>query len=208
VELIRHITEYLAQGGWIMIPLGACSLAMWILIADRWLVLRGLGREDISLSRAVVLVKDGHADVPAESGLRAELVNAFREQRAGRPELDAELLRACARRLRPELRRSLAVIAVLAAVAPLLGLLGTVTGMIETFDVIALFGTGNARAMAGGISVALVTTQSGLLVAIPGMLLAAMLARRARRLEMRLDEATAVLVRHVGRPLTAGGDAT
>ena len=92
-------------------------------------------------------------------------------------------------------------LAMLAGVAPLLGLLGTVTGMIETFDVIALFGTGNARAMAGGISVALVTTQSGLLVAIPGLLLAAALSRRSRRLEMRLDEVTAVLSRHLGRPL-------
>jgi hypothetical protein len=56
---------------------------------------------------------------------------------------------------------------VLAAVAPLLGLLGTVTGMIATFDVLAVFGTGNAKAMAGGISEALITTQTGLLVALP-----------------------------------------
>ena len=208
MELIRDITEYLSQGGWIMIPLGACSLAMWTLIADRWLVLRGLGREDITLARAVDLVKDAREGVPAGGGLRATLVKAFRRERSGRPGPDAELLRVCARRLRPQLRRSLAVIAVLAAVAPLLGLLGTVTGMIETFDVIAQFGTGNARAMAGGISVALVTTQSGLLVAIPGLLLAAMLARRARRLEMLLDEAAAVLARHVGRPVDAGGEAT
>ncbi len=197
MDLVRHVTDYLAQGGWLMIPLGICSVVMWVLIADRWLILRGLGREDISLARAVELLRDGYVAGPARRGLRATLVNVFRAERTGRPEVDAELLRACARRLRPELRRSLAVIPVLAAVAPLLGLLGTVTGMIETFDVIALFGTGNARAMAGGISVALVTTQSGLLVAIPGMLLAAMLARRARGLEMRLDEASAVLARHV-----------
>jgi biopolymer transport protein ExbB len=205
VELVRHVVDYLAQGGWLMIPLGACSLVMWSLIADRWLVLRGLGREDVSLARAVDLVRDG-GDVPVRSGLRATLVNAFGAERSGRPEVDAEVLRACARRLRPELRRSLAVIAVLAAVAPLLGLLGTVTGMIETFDVIAIFGTGNARAMAGGISVALVTTQSGLLVAIPGLVLAAVLARRARRLEMRLDEAAAVLARHVAHPRPGGGE--
>jgi biopolymer transport protein ExbB len=74
-------------------------------------------------------------------------------------------------------------------------LLGTVLGMIETFEVIALFGTGNAKAMAGGISVALVTTQAGLLVAVPGLLVSAALARRARRLEMGFDEFTHLLDR-------------
>ena len=56
------------------------------------------------------------------------------------------------------------------------------------FEVIAIFGTGNAKAMASGISVALVTTQAGLLVAVPGLLISGALARRARRLEARLDE--------------------
>ena len=75
--------------------------------------------------------------------------------------------------------------------------LGTVTGMMTTFDVIALFGTGNARAMAGGISEALITTQSGLLVAIPGLLMSAFLIRRADRLEDRLDELIMTLKRHI-----------
>jgi biopolymer transport protein ExbB len=65
--------------------------------------------------------------------------------------------------------RSLAVIGVLAAMAPLMGLLGTVTGMITTFDILAIFGTGNVKAMAGGISESLITTQTGLIVAIPGL---------------------------------------
>ena len=82
-------------------------------------------------------------------------------------------------------------------VAPLMGLLGTVIGMIETFDVISLFGTGNAKAMAGGISVALVTTQSGLVVAIPGLFVSGFLARRSRRLESALDEFSLALT-HFG----------
>ena len=105
------------------------------------------------------------------------------------------------RKNKPLLRKYLALIAVLAGIAPLLGLLGTVTGMIKTFEVISLFGTGNARAMAGGISVAMVTTQSGLLVAIPGMLLSALLYRRVRRIENRLDEKAIVLQR-----ATIGGE--
>jgi biopolymer transport protein ExbB len=67
----------------------------------------------------------------------------------------------------------------LAAVAPLLGLLGTVSGMISTFDVITELGAGNPKLLSGGISEALVTTKFGLLVAIPGVLAANLLNARA-----------------------------
>jgi biopolymer transport protein ExbB len=69
--------------------------------------------------------------------------------------------------------------------------------MMATFDVIALFGTGNARAMAGGISEALLTTQSGLLVAIPGLYMSIYLNRRAERLEDQLDETVMTIGRLV-----------
>ena len=85
----------------------------------------------------------------------------------------------------------------LAAIAPLLGLLGTVTGMISTFDVMAVSGTGNAKAMAGGISEALITTQTGLLVAIPGLCMKDFLARRARNLQQQVSAAGFFLRRHV-----------
>jgi biopolymer transport protein ExbB len=80
------------------------------------------------------------------------------------------------------LNRGLATVAVLAAVSPLLGLLGTVTGMIETFQSITLFGTGDPKLMSGGISQALVTTQMGLAVAIPLVLFHSLLVGRANRL--------------------------
>lgn len=79
----------------------------------------------------------------------------------------------------PAIERFGAIITVTAAVAPLLGLLGTVTGMISTFDVITEYGTGDPKLLAGGISEALVTTQLGLVVAIPALLLGSMLAGRA-----------------------------
>ena len=78
----------------------------------------------------------------------------------------------------PRLERFLPTMNVLAAIAPLLGLLGTVTGMINTFQVITVFGTGDPRMMSGGISEALVTTQLGLAVAIPIMVLHHFLERR------------------------------
>ena len=86
------------------------------------------------------------------------------------------------------LKRGLSTLAIFAAVSPLLGLLGTVTGMIETFQVITLFGAGDPRLMSGGISQALVTTQLGLSVAIPILLMHSYLQGRANSLITRLDE--------------------
>ena len=88
-------------------------------------------------------------------------------------------------------------IKVLAAVAPLLGLLGTVVGMIRTFQAITLFGTGDPKLMAGGISQALVTTVLGLTVAIPLVLLHSLVSGRSRTLVEILEEQSAgIIARH------------
>jgi biopolymer transport protein ExbB len=87
-----------------------------------------------------------------------------------------------------ELRKGLSTIKVLAAIAPLMGLLGTVTGMIGTFQAITLFGAGDPKLMAGGISQALVTTVLGLVVAIPLLLLSNMLSSRAQQLSKVIGE--------------------
>jgi biopolymer transport protein ExbB len=94
----------------------------------------------------------------------------------------------------PRLERFLAALKVLAAVAPLLGLLGTVTGMINTFHVITMYGAGDPRLMAGGISEALITTQLGLAVAIPIMVVAALLSRRAHNLAADMEEKALALI--------------
>jgi len=190
--------EYLRQGGWIMIPLGVCSLVMWMLITERIWAYRRLTGGDLDLQDAVRLLEEA-GPAPGNPGLCARLLLAFKSERTGDAHLDRQILRACVRRLAPGLQRYLAVIGVLAAVAPLLGLLGTVIGMVQTFQVIAIFGTGNAQALAGGVSVALVTTQSGLLVAIPGLFMSGALERRAAKLRMRLDETATVLERHLPR---------
>ncbi len=87
----------------------------------------------------------------------------------------------------PKLERSLSLLAALAGVAPLLGLLGTVSGMIATFDTISSAGTGNPRLLSGGISEALITTQLGLMVAIPLLLAHAGLRRWVERREAMLE---------------------
>jgi biopolymer transport protein ExbB len=88
----------------------------------------------------------------------------------------------------PALERGNGVIKLLAATSPLLGLLGTVTGMILTFQAISLFGTGDPKLMAGGISQALVTTVLGLVVAIPLLFSHSVIAYMSRAMIQRLDE--------------------
>ncbi len=93
----------------------------------------------------------------------------------------------------PRLRRGLAALAVFGAVAPLLGLLGTVTGMIDTFRVITIFGTSDPKLMSGGISEALITTELGLVVAIPIMLLHTLLSRRVHHVIGDMEESAVQL---------------
>ena len=102
--------------------------------------------------------------------------------------LDGRILAQYALRRKNSLWRSLSLIAALAATAPMLGLFGTITGMINTFEAIMFFGTGNAKALASGISEALITTQSGLLVGIPALFVARLMQQKARQLNNRLDK--------------------
>ncbi len=95
---------------------------------------------------------------------------------------------------RPAITRALPLIKIISMVAPLLGLLGTVTGMIIVFQAITIYGAGDPKAMAGGISAALVTTVLGLVVAIPMVLLHAMLLSRAKNILHVLEEQSAGIV--------------
>ncbi|NRA53344.1 MAG: MotA/TolQ/ExbB proton channel family protein [Gammaproteobacteria bacterium] len=94
----------------------------------------------------------------------------------------------------PRIERGISVIKVFAAIAPMLGLLGTVTGMIGTFQAITLFGTGDPKMMAGGISTALVTTVLGLIAALPLMLIHAVVSGRSKSLLHIIEEQSAGLV--------------
>jgi biopolymer transport protein ExbB len=196
MDIILKTYDYLRPGGIVMIPIILTSLWMWALIIERLFYLHRMRHRDISLKETVEILKGKDISFLSD-GLRTRIVSRFIKDRVGQRDLDRNIINQCAMKERPFLRRYLAVITVLAAVAPLLGLLGTVTGMITTFNVISIFGTGNARAMAGGISEALITTQSGLLVAIPGLFMSNFLARRVAWLENSLDELAMTLRRYV-----------
>ena len=103
--------------------------------------------------------------------------------------LDEQMLKE-----RPKINRNIAFIKIISMVAPLLGLLGTVTGMIITFQAITLFGTGDPKTMAGGISQALMTTVLGLVVAIPTVLLHSIVHSRAQSILHVLEEQSAGMI--------------
>ncbi len=188
--------EYLQQGGWVMIPLAITSVIMWMMILERILVYARFGRSELDSSTVLAIARNENKGVRRQ-GLRGELLRRFMIARFGDPEVDRHVLRQQQEVMRRHLRQRLAMIAVLASVAPLLGLLGTVLGMIESFEVISIFGTGNAKALAGGISMAMVTTQAGLVIAVPGLFISGWLMRKARTLEHSLDE----FVQQIDRPL-------
>lgn len=196
MELLYNSYDYLVQGGWIMIPLCAVSLIMWILIFERLYTFLTLQRKDITSDLALQVIEGEKVDLYSK-GVKTQLVRSFLEVRTGIPRVDRDILHQITTDLRRGMEKYLPAIAVLASIAPILGLLGTVLGMMETFNVISLFGTGNAKAMAGGISVALVTTQTGLLVAIPGLFLSGWLSKQARRLSTRLEETSSILDRAI-----------
>jgi biopolymer transport protein ExbB len=179
--------DYVMSGGWVMLPMWIVSVFMWFMIIERFRTYGRLAGPDLETLDALSAL-DGAALPDKSHGVRRQLMDRFLAARTGRVSIDRAVLRHVNANLRRRLRSRLAVIAVLAAVAPLLGLLGTVMGMIETFEAISKFGAGNAKAMAGGISVALVATQAGLLIAVPGLFISSMLARRAKQLEGALDE--------------------
>ncbi|WP_022667521.1 MotA/TolQ/ExbB proton channel family protein [Desulfospira joergensenii] len=192
------LANIIHSGGMVMGPLIALSLVMWLLILERTLFFRRLYRKNMGSRMAITHIRDGRIPDPGQyRGAVSLLVTEFIRTRTGNPKLDRHLLDASVSRINRRMTKFLALISVLAAMAPLLGLLGTVTGMITTFDVLATFGTGNAKAMAGGISEALITTQTGLIVAIPGLYMKGFLERRATNLQQRISRVGLYLRRHL-----------
>jgi len=134
------------------------------------------------------------SDTPSTSNPLGRIQQAYEEHKGEDLEtLQLHLDDAVLKEL-PPLERGLNLVKVLAAVAPLMGLLGTVIGMIVTFQAITLFGTGDPKLMAGGISQALITTVLGLIAAVPLLILHAFAAGTSRRLGQILEEQSVSLV--------------
>nr|WP_321256785.1 MotA/TolQ/ExbB proton channel family protein [uncultured Pseudodesulfovibrio sp.] len=191
----KGVYEWLSAGGLLVWPIILVGIVAMILVIERFYSLSRIrGNSDRNIATILDMVNTGQWQECRKfcqeqshyptcriightlkylGNTREIIENAFQEG----------LLREL-----PMLERFLPTLNVLAAVAPLLGLLGTVTGMINTFQIITVYGTGDPRMMSGGISEALVTTQLGLAVAVPIMILHHILERRVDRIIGDMEE--------------------
>ncbi len=194
MRIFFEIFDYFARGGPLMVPILVVSLLMWSLILLQLREVWSAARRGVGIGEALEAIRQRRPGVALSgspfAGLVERLLGAMGESR---PE-NAALLETLVERESERLGRYINYIFVLASIAPLLGLLGTVQGMISTFDAISIFGTGNPRALANGISEALITTQSGLFVSIPGLFMAGFLRRRVLRISQRLHEFRAAVL--------------
>ena len=191
------LREQLSAGGPIMWPLALIALAALVLILYKVVFLNRVhGNTGKYMPRVNRFAEEGNwteaeALVKRHKGegspVNHVLEAGIKARGEDRETLESVLQEAILREL-PRVERGLSVLAVLGAVAPLLGLLGTVTGMIDTFRVITRFGTGDPKLMSGGISEALVTTEVGLAIAIPIMLAHVFLSRRADHIIGEMEE--------------------
>ena len=133
-------------------------------------------------------------DTPSTKNPLGRILTVYEENKDADTEtLELKVDEAILREL-PSIESGINIIKILAAIAPLLGLLGTVIGMIATFQQITLFGTGDPRIMAGSISMALVTTAQGIIAALPLILLHAITAGKSKSILHILDEQAAGIV--------------
>lgn len=157
-EALDAIREFMDTGGIVLSAIGFMIFAMWILILERIM----------------------HA-VKGYKVFEKDLVSKW-TNRADRNSWNAEQIRqAYIGRAKATLNYNLPIITTLVALCPMMGLLGTVTGMIEVFDVMAISGSGNARSMASGVSKATIPTMAGMVGALSGIFANTWLQRNAKR---------------------------
>jgi biopolymer transport protein ExbB len=192
--------ELVQAGGWLMIPILLCSIISAAICVERFWTLR---MEQVAprnlLSQVWNWIKNNQMDtrqlrdLKAGSPLGQILAAGITSHRKGR-EVMKESIEEVANHVVHELERYLNTLGTVAAITPLLGLLGTVIGMIKVFTAIRLEGTGNAAVLAGGISEALITTAAGLTVAIPSLFFYRFFQRRVDELVIFMEQEALKLV--------------
>ena len=195
--------ELVKAGGWIMLPILLCSAAALAICIERWIELNpNKIAPPNTFPQVSEWLKNQQLDAeklrrlrqssPLGEILAAGLANA----RHGR-DIMKESIEDAASHVVHRLEKYLNALGTIAAITPLLGLLGTVIGMIRVFSEIMLEGTGNAGVLAGGISEALITTASGLSIAIPALMMHRYYVRRVDSIVVQLEQETIKLVNHM-----------
>ena len=188
----KSIRSWLKAGGMFVYPIIFVAALGAVLVLERLRYLLSTRRSPALIGEVLERLEQGDEQGAREvladaQGPTARVMAAGVEARGKSEEERETAMESALLAEAPRLERSLSFLAALAAVAPLLGLLGTVSGMIATFNTISTAGTGNPRLLSGGISEALITTQFGLMVAIPLLLIHAWLQRWVERREAMLE---------------------
>lgn len=201
--------EIIKSGGWMMAPIILCSLVAMAISIERWWTLdfrKVLPRDTLvqvwEWIRRNELTSERMRLLKLSSPLGRILAAGLNSAHHGR-EIMKESIEDAAGQVVHDLERYLHTLGTVAMISPLLGLLGTVVGMIRAFHDIMLHGSGNAALLAGGISTALVTTAAGLIVAIPALFLHRHFERRVDSIVVSLEQEAIKLVdaMHSGRPV-------
>lgn len=192
--------ELIRAGGWLMLPIVLSSVIAAAIVLERLWALRSTRVAPSNLlSQVWRWIKDGQLDASRLKGLRADsplgeiLAAGLANTRYGR-EVMKESIQEAATKVIHELERYLNTLGTIAAITPLLGLLGTVIGMIDVFTAVMVQGSGNTAILAGGISKALITTAAGLTVAIPALFFHRFFIRRVDELVVAMEQEATRLV--------------
>ncbi|PKM37344.1 MAG: biopolymer transporter ExbB [Gammaproteobacteria bacterium HGW-Gammaproteobacteria-10] len=168
--------DLIKSGGWLMLPIILCSIGAMAIIAERFWTLRknkilppDLVPQIWKLSREGKLDASALRSLKMSSPLGAVLAAGLANSRHGR-DIMRTSIEEVGRQIVHELEKFLNTLGTIASITPLLGLLGTVVGMIKVFTAIMMHGVGDPTILAGGISEALITTAAGLSVAIPSLI--------------------------------------
>jgi len=197
--------EHIKKGGPVMIPILLMALAAMVVGILKWLQLARVRMPSSRRLEALyAALRKGDAETSATSimampGPTGEMLKAGFEHVGEPKELVEEVMFERMLETRLKLQSFLPFVAMSASAAPLLGLLGTVTGMINTFKLITVFGSGDAKTLSGGISEALITTEFGLIVAIPSLFLYAFLSRKSRRLIDKMEKTAVSFLNRLGK---------
>ncbi|MBD3343783.1 MAG: hypothetical protein GF401_01820 [Chitinivibrionales bacterium] len=194
VKATAHIVNYIKKGGATMVPLLLLPLWALVLIFMKLFQFHRKDKRNKKLSAQVLENLDKGAIEKAKSiaknhkGVVARIVGTCLEHSKWKRSAAEKKVREILIEESPQLNKHLSTLGVIAGAAPLLGLLGTVTGMIHLFKVITDYGTGDPKILAGGISEALVTTQTGLAIAIPVLLVHNALRNRTNKIMSEMEK--------------------
>jgi len=194
------VLEILTSGGWLMLPIVVCSIAVIAISIERYWTLNPTKiapRHQLGQVWKWIqenkLDSDKLRELRRSSQLGRILAAGLSNSRHGR-DVMKDSIEEAASQVVHEMERYLGALGTIAAIAPLLGLLGTVIGMIKVFTALNLEGAGNAAVLAGGISEALITTAAGLCVAIPAMMAHRFYVRRVDTLVVTMEQEAIKLV--------------